>query len=235
MSWTAPKTWVLGAVLPSADLNEQVRDNLIFLKNNIALEAPAELTIDTGAVTKTQSHHLITAESGAEDDLETINGGADGEVLLFRAKTGHTITFKHGIGNIICVSGEDIELTGSMYVLAVCDGTNWVTIGSGDGGGLTEEEVLALISDDENLSAAAQAAITASHSNANDPTADEKAALVGTDGTPSAENPYVTDSDERLGAGGGIDKGIVFPETAEHGDALYRTDLDRLYLCKEAY
>jgi hypothetical protein len=32
------------------------------------------------------------------------------------------------------------------------------------------------------------------------PTTDQKAALVGTDGTPSALNPYVTDSDPRLGA-----------------------------------
>lgn len=32
----------------------------------------------------------------------------------------------------------------------------------------------------------------------NSPTADEKAALVGTDGSPSVGNPYVTDSDPRL-------------------------------------
>lgn len=31
------------------------------------------------------------------------------------------------------------------------------------------------------------------------PSIDEKAALTGTDGTPSAGNPYVTDSDARLG------------------------------------
>jgi hypothetical protein len=39
------------------------------------------------------------------------------------------------------------------------------------------------------------------HDNANDPTADEKDALAGTDGTPSAANPYVTDSDPRLTGG----------------------------------
>jgi len=37
------------------------------------------------------------------------------------------------------------------------------------------------------------------HANTNDPTADEKAALVGTDGSPGAANKYVTDSDPRLG------------------------------------
>lgn len=34
------------------------------------------------------------------------------------------------------------------------------------------------------------------------PSSDEKAALVGTTGTPSASNPYVTDSDPRLSGGG---------------------------------
>jgi hypothetical protein len=33
------------------------------------------------------------------------------------------------------------------------------------------------------------------------PSSDEKAALAGTDGTPDAGNPYVTDSDPRLAAG----------------------------------
>ncbi|MCQ4575230.1 MAG: hypothetical protein NOU37_08295 [Candidatus Brocadiales bacterium] len=38
----------------------------------------------------------------------------------------------------------------------------------------------------------------ATHSNANDPASDEKAALAGTSGTPSGTNKYVTDSDSRM-------------------------------------
>lgn len=38
------------------------------------------------------------------------------------------------------------------------------------------------------------------HSNVNDPTTNEKAALAGTYGSPSASNKYVTDTDPRLGA-----------------------------------
>jgi len=38
----------------------------------------------------------------------------------------------------------------------------------------------------------------ATHTSANDPTAGQKAALVGTSGTPSGANPYVTDADPRL-------------------------------------
>lgn len=40
-----------------------------------------------------------------------------------------------------------------------------------------------------------------SGSSPNTPTADEKAALAGTDGSPSAANKYVTDSDPRLTGG----------------------------------
>jgi hypothetical protein len=82
-------------------------------------------------VTKTQSHHLITAESGTEDDLETINGGADGEVLLLRADTGDTITLKHDVGNIYNPLGEDVEIADSIYCLLICDGTNWIIYASG--------------------------------------------------------------------------------------------------------
>lgn len=31
MAWTTPVTWVDGAVVDAADLNEQVRDNLTYL------------------------------------------------------------------------------------------------------------------------------------------------------------------------------------------------------------
>jgi hypothetical protein len=40
--------------------------------------------------------------------------------------------------------------------------------------------------------------VDAHHDNSNDPTSDEKAALAGTSGTPSASNLYVTDSDSRM-------------------------------------
>lgn len=42
----------------------------------------------------------------------------------------------------------------------------------------------------------------ATHSNANDPSAGEKAALAGTSGTPGVGNEYVTDDDPRLTAAG---------------------------------
>jgi len=45
------------------------------------------------------------------------------------------------------------------------------------------------------------------------PTADEKAALAGTDGAPAVGNKYVTDSDPRLGGGGGGAGALWFNDT----------------------
>lgn len=35
MAWTTPATWVDGAAVDAADLNEQVRDNLEYLKSAV--------------------------------------------------------------------------------------------------------------------------------------------------------------------------------------------------------
>lgn len=50
---------------------------------------------------------------------------------------------------------------------------------------------------DANLSAAAQDAVGKRHDNANDPSADQKAALAGTNGAPGDANRYVTNADPR--------------------------------------
>jgi hypothetical protein len=55
------------------------------------------------------------------------------------------------------------------------------------------------ISDAANISEAKLSLNYPTHSTSNDPTPDQKAALAGTAGTPSATNRYVTDQDSRLG------------------------------------
>lgn len=110
MGWTNPKTWADGNKIYDSELNEQVRDNLDFLKENIALEAPAELTIAVGVVTKTKAYHTIDTEGDiASDDLDTINGGNDGDIIFLQAKhDARTVIIKDGTGNIHC--GGDIYL-----------------------------------------------------------------------------------------------------------------------------
>ena len=48
--------------------------------------APSELTISSGAITATASNHLVDTEADAStDDLDTISGGSDGDILIIRA------------------------------------------------------------------------------------------------------------------------------------------------------
>jgi len=133
MGWTNPKTWT-AAVLTVADMNAHVRDNLDFLKENIALEAPVELTLDTdGIVSKTKSYHTIdTFEDAASDELNTISGGNDGDIIFIQAEhTDRTIVIKNLVGNIHC--GVDIYLENTHdIIMLMYDATitEWHVIGA---------------------------------------------------------------------------------------------------------
>ena len=62
-----------------------------------------ELTIASGAITKTGAHHTVDTESdAAADDLDTINGGTTiGEVMVLRAaNTARAVRMRSGQGNI---------------------------------------------------------------------------------------------------------------------------------------
>lgn len=84
------------------------------------------LTIDTGEVTISQSYHKIAAESGTADTLDTINGGVDGDVIIFIADTGDTITISES-GNVV-LSGTTDTMTDDTWWLAVynTDTSKWV-------------------------------------------------------------------------------------------------------------
>lgn len=91
-----------------------------------------ELTISSGAVTVTGTHHTIDTEGDAStDDLTTINVGADGKLLILRlANASRVVTVKDGTGNIslnadYTFSGLDDTLT------LIYDSINsvWIQIG----------------------------------------------------------------------------------------------------------
>ena len=128
MAWPT-KTWGSTQML-SADLNTYIRDCLNSLKANIALDAATELTISGGVITKTKGYHDIDTEGdAAEDDLDTINGGAEGEVIFLRAENAaRTVICKHGTGNLD-LRGNDIYLTDTDQILVLIhDGTNWIIV-----------------------------------------------------------------------------------------------------------
>lgn len=78
----------------------------------LKLKAATTLTIATGVITATQTHHTIDTEAAAaSDDLATINGLAANTLYLFRPANGaRTVVVKHGTGNILCVGNADFTL-----------------------------------------------------------------------------------------------------------------------------
>lgn len=106
------------------DMDGHSIDNVL----SLGFTDATELTIDTGAITRTQSYHTIdTAADAATDDLDTISGGAAGDILYIRAaNTARTVVIKHGTGNIVIPGGSDYSLdTADKTVVFLHDGTNW--------------------------------------------------------------------------------------------------------------
>lgn len=89
------------------------------------------LTIASGVVTKTTGYHKIETEAAAaSDDLATINGGTNGDILILTAADdAHTVVVKDGTGNIITGLG-DISLDSNKDVLTlVLLSTTWFVLG----------------------------------------------------------------------------------------------------------
>lgn len=78
----------------------------------LACKDVGELTIAAGVITITGTSHTIdTQGDDASDELDTINGGADGKIIIIRPEDGtHTVVLKHGTGNILTADGLDITL-----------------------------------------------------------------------------------------------------------------------------
>lgn len=93
------------------------------------------LTISSGVVTVTQMVHVIAAETGTTDDLETITDGITGQtsaglaVLLLIADTGDTITLKHGTDNLDLPGDADIDLDDDHWIMLLWSGSNWQLVG----------------------------------------------------------------------------------------------------------
>jgi len=122
------------------------QDQLLASQLKLNLRTATELTIATGAITKTQSWHTVDTESdAASDDLDTINGLSDGDVIFFRSNhTDRTVVIKNGTGNIICMSGADISLDStSIFAFGIYDGilSKLLVYSSGGGGSYLENIV----------------------------------------------------------------------------------------------
>ena len=92
-------------------LTKPVADLLYEALGGVAvLGAATELTISSGAITVTGNYHIVDTEAdAASDDLDTINGGSDGDLLMLQtADNTRDVTVKDLTGNINLA--EDVVL-----------------------------------------------------------------------------------------------------------------------------
>lgn len=93
-----------------------------------------ELTIASGSITPTGTHHTVDTQSDdSTDDLDTITTGsvASTPFLILRAEhTDRTVVVKHGTGNISTPDGQDISITSTeIGLVLVYDGSQWIVLG----------------------------------------------------------------------------------------------------------
>lgn len=91
------------------------------------------LTIVANEITITQDNHYLA--SGSSGDIETISGIEAGqEVKLYMEDFGvDSVTFKHGVDNISCAGGADVDFSNGAIFLT-SDGVTVFVSGGGGGG-----------------------------------------------------------------------------------------------------
>ena len=104
----------------------------------LSLGSPTELTISGGVVTATKSYHKIDTEAdAATDDLDTINGGVEGDILIISPMSyDRTIVVKNDAFNGIYLSGSDFTMDSDNDILTLlCMAPNtWTEISRSDNG-----------------------------------------------------------------------------------------------------
>ncbi len=93
------------------------------------------VTIATGAVTASGSMIVVDTEgAAASDDLDTINGGATGQILIVQtANTARDVVVKHGTGNIFLSGRADRTLSGTRdKLMLVYTSPEWHELSFGD-------------------------------------------------------------------------------------------------------
>jgi DUF4097 and DUF4098 domain-containing protein YvlB len=94
------------------------------------LPAGANLTIATGVITITHSLHGVDVQTGASDDLDTINGSpAVGDILILHTiSSDRDVTVKDVTGNIYLAGDCVLGTIRDTLTLVYSWGANWVEL-----------------------------------------------------------------------------------------------------------
>ena len=101
----------------------------LVIDGKLVLGDASELTISSGAITVTGCFHSVDTESDAgTDDLATINGGEEGQILVLTANNAaRSVVVKDGTGNI--KSAGDFTLDNSEDTIAlIYTGSAWLEL-----------------------------------------------------------------------------------------------------------
>jgi hypothetical protein len=90
---------------------------------------PTAKTLASHVLTPTLGIHTVTSQSGTSDYIDTITA-VNNTYLILKATATHTITLKHGTGNINVPGRNDVVMTGNAAVLLFCENGQWTHIGT---------------------------------------------------------------------------------------------------------
>ena len=109
--------------------------NAFTFAGQVKLGTGSELTIATGAITATTSYHFVDTEGdAASDDLDTVNGAADGAFLVLSpANSARTIVLKDGTGNLRLAGDFSMDIN-SDFILLIGLASDWYEISRSNNG-----------------------------------------------------------------------------------------------------
>lgn len=110
-----------------AAINNVLAGNGAGLFTRLRFNPQTTLTIASGVITTTQNLHLIAAESGTTDNLDTITA-VNNSILYLKADTGDTITVTTA-GNIL----NGFILSGNTIACLFCQNNVWSLVSGTDG------------------------------------------------------------------------------------------------------
>ena len=95
--------------------------------NFIRLVDQSSVTIASGVITVTGANAFIDTEGSAStDDLDTINGGSSGDILICTANNGsRTVVLKDGSGNLKLAGDFSLDTINDKIVLIKNSSGNW--------------------------------------------------------------------------------------------------------------
>lgn len=90
-------------------------------------------TISGGVITATTTQTTVdTQAAAATDDLDTINGGTTGDIIIIHTiNSAHDVVIRDGVGNISCPANRTLSHVDDMW-MGMYNGARWVEISYAD-------------------------------------------------------------------------------------------------------